>query len=156
MSDWRYVVNVEAFIAAGDRFLIVTRGADEAHAPNALSVPGGKVEGASAYEDVLEATLRREVLEEVGVALAADVVYVESKLFVTDDGQPCLDVVFLCSLAEGAVPRAASVAEVGDLRWMTADEVVRDPRTPPWTKRSITLAERRRVAPSHPSPGCPG
>jgi 8-oxo-dGTP pyrophosphatase MutT (NUDIX family) len=40
----RYVVNVEGFVAAGGRFLMVVRAAGVAHAPGHLTVPGGKVD----------------------------------------------------------------------------------------------------------------
>jgi 8-oxo-dGTP pyrophosphatase MutT (NUDIX family) len=46
--------------------------------------------------DVLEEPLRREVREEVGVELEDAPVYLESKSFVTDAGEPVIDIAFLC------------------------------------------------------------
>lgn len=44
------------------------------------------MESAALVEDIIEATLRREVLEEAGVTLAEEVHYVRSKTFITNDG----------------------------------------------------------------------
>ena len=38
-----FVVNVEGAIEKDGRYLMIVRGADVAHAPGALSFPGGKV-----------------------------------------------------------------------------------------------------------------
>ncbi|HEV2108156.1 MAG TPA: NUDIX domain-containing protein [Thermomicrobiales bacterium] len=72
-----------------------------------LSVPGGKVEDAGVAADVLEATLRREIAEEVGIQVEDELAYVESKSFVADNGDPCVDIVFLCRYRDGeAAPLA--------------------------------------------------
>ncbi|CAA9580469.1 MAG: hypothetical protein AVDCRST_MAG49-4707 [uncultured Thermomicrobiales bacterium] len=144
MAGGRYVVNVEAVIARRGRYLMTVRGDGEPHAAGTLSVPGGKVEGGADGDDVLEATLRREVAEEVGLTVGDELVYLESKAFVADDGTPVVDVVFLCRLLADDPVRAAP-DEVGAFRWMTAAEVAADPAAPPWTRRSIALAERRRA-----------
>jgi 8-oxo-dGTP diphosphatase len=138
-----YVVNVEAAIVRDDRYLLIVRGANEAHAPGMLALPGGKVEQDGAGVAVLEATLRRELREEVGVEAADDLVYVDSTAFVADDGQPVINVVFLCRHRAGDARPVAS-EEVAQVMWMSAAEVLADPRTPPWLSRSVELAEQRR------------
>jgi 8-oxo-dGTP pyrophosphatase MutT (NUDIX family) len=139
----RYIVNVEAAIVCDDRYLLIVRGANESHAPGMLALPGGKVEQAGTAVGILEATLRREIAEEVGVEVDDDLVYVESTAFVADDGEAVIDVVFLCRYRAGdARPLAAE--EVAQVVWMTAAEALADPRTPPWLRRSVELAERRR------------
>lgn len=145
MADHRYVVNIEGVITADGRYLMIVRGAAEAHAPGTLSFPGGTVDQGEVGDNILEETLRREIAEEVGVRVENEFVYVESHAFVADDGEPCVDVVFLCRLRAGEVPVAGSADEVAGLRWMTADEILVDPLAPPWTKQSISLAERRRA-----------
>lgn len=140
----RYVVNVEAVIARGGRYLLIVRGPGETHAPGTLSVPGGKVEGVGQSEDILEETARREALEEVGVTLDATLAYVRSVAFVTDDGDPVVNVVFLGRYA-GGEPTIFDPDEVAALRWLTAAEVAADPQTPPWTRRSVALAEETRL-----------
>ena len=139
----QFIVNVEGAIFRKGRYLIIVRGAEESHAPGALSLPGGKVEYDEIGEEVLERVLKREILEEVG--LKVDVLaYVESKAFVADDGEPVVDVVFLCAYLQGE-PAVTLPDEVADVRWMTPQEVLAHPETPPWTRQSIEKAERVRL-----------
>ena len=145
MATDKYVVNVEAAVLVRGRYLMIVRGAEESHAPGALSLPGGKVEGTGSLDDVLEAALRREILEELGMEVHPDVEYVESKLFVADDGEPVVDVVFLCRHTGGR-PTASDAGEVAAVLYMSAEEVLASPRTLPWTRRSIELAEKKREA----------
>jgi ADP-ribose pyrophosphatase YjhB (NUDIX family) len=139
----RYIVNVEAALVRDDRYLLIVRGANEAHAPGMLGLAGGKVEQEGADVAVLEATLRRELREEVGVEIQDEVVYVDSTAFVADDGQPVINIVFLCRHRAGDA-RPVAPEEVAQVVWMTAAEIFADPRTPPWLRRSVELAERRR------------
>jgi 8-oxo-dGTP diphosphatase len=145
MTDQRYIVNVEAAIVRDGHYLLIVRGAGEAHAPGTLSLVGGKVEGQGQIEDVLEETARREVAEEVGVTLDAPLAYVRSVAFVADDGVPVVDIVFLGRYA-GGEPTVYDQEEVTAIRWLTAAEVAADPLAPPWTRRSIELAEVTRLA----------
>jgi 8-oxo-dGTP pyrophosphatase MutT (NUDIX family) len=141
----RYVVNVEGLVLREGRYLLGLRGPGEDHAPGTLAPPGGKVEPAGSADDVLENTLRREIREEVGVEVHDEMVYLESKSFVADDGEPVVDVVFLCRYQSGTAA-ALDPAEVEAVRWMTAAEAQADPRVPPWTRHSLALAERVRRA----------
>jgi len=140
-----YIVNVEVVIACGDRYLMAVRSEQETHAPGAMSFPGGKVENAGVAANVLEETARREVREEAGVEIGDEIVYLESKSFIADDGQPVVDIVFLAQYASGT-PTPGDPAEVASLTWMTAAEIASHRKTAPWTLDSITLAEQRRVA----------
>jgi len=139
MSDETYVVNVEAAIFHDDRWLMIMRSAEEAHAAGTLSFAGGKVEGAGVADNILEETLRREIAEEVSVTVAGTMRYVESKSFVADDGLPVIDVVFLCHYESGE-PHALDPAEVASVAWMTFDEVMAHPKTPAWTRQRLRLA----------------
>lgn len=144
-----YVVNVEAYLYQGDRWLLIERGPQEAHAPGRLSAPGGKVEadGADAIPGILEQTAVREALEEVGVDLnAVTLSYVESAFFVTDDGDPVVNVAFTGELPDQARPYAASAEEVARVRMMTVAQVLADSACPPWTRRALTRAELLRTA----------
>jgi 8-oxo-dGTP diphosphatase len=140
----RYFVNVEAVIYKEGRYLTILRGSQESHAPGSLAFPGGKVEQAGEAQDVLEETLRREVREEVGLEVGPELVYVESKAFVADDGRPFIDVVFLCYYQRGQ-PVIGDPGEVARLAWMTADQILSNPTAPAWTRQSVMLAERKRL-----------
>ena len=139
------IVNVEAAIVRDGQYLMIVRGAQEEHAPNTLSFPGGKVEGVEAVNNILEETLIREIREEVGVEVYRDMSYAESKLFLTDDGQPVVDVVFLCRYLSGT-PTIGDPGEVSSIQWLAVEEVLNYPKTPWWVRQSIQLAEQRRIA----------
>ncbi|WP_020577736.1 NUDIX hydrolase [Actinopolymorpha alba] len=140
----RFIVNVEAAIFRDGRWLMIQRFAQVSHAAGTLSMPGGKVERTDDNDGVLEAAVRREVQEEVGVTLAPSLTYVRSTSFHSDDHQWVVDVVFLAAHETGT-PRPGSPEEVAWVGWMSYDEIAADPRTPPWTRRSLQLAERKRV-----------
>jgi len=138
-----YVVNVEAVVTDGERYLMAVRSEQEEHAPGGLTLAGGKVEQAGNTPFILEETARREVLEETGVEVEADVVYLWSSSFVADNGWPVVDVVFLCRYCSGK-PVARQPEEVSAVMWMTAEEIFATAGLAPWTRRSIEEAERRR------------
>lgn len=86
MNNILYIVNVEAAIYKDDKWLIIKRSEKEEHAPGLLSFVGGKVETNVAQDGILEETLRREIIEEVGIKVSETIHYVESKSFVLDNG----------------------------------------------------------------------
>jgi 8-oxo-dGTP diphosphatase len=141
-----FVVNVETFLHRDGRWLLIRRGAQEAHAPGSLSGVGGKVEPGQVGSGVLEDTARREVAEEIGVDLGGvGLVYGESALFVTDDGDPVINVVFTAALPAEAEPIVASPDEVGELVWLTLAEA--EANCPVWTLRGLKSAAGRILGP---------
>ncbi|MEU8380690.1 NUDIX domain-containing protein [Streptosporangium sp. NPDC048865] len=136
-----FVVNVEVFLERDGRWLLIRRGTQEAHAPGALAGVGGKVETDGAGADVLEETARREVAEEIGVDVTdVPLTYVGSGFFVTDDGDPVINVVFRGELPAHARPTAASAQEVAGLVWLTVAEAEADADCPPWVLHSLRRA----------------
>lgn len=142
MSVLHYIVNVEVIICREGQYLTVIRSEQESHAPGALSFPGGKVEDAGVTQDILEETARREAEEEVGVAVS-ELAYVESKSFRADDGNEVIDIVFLAKYLSGE-PTPGDPSEVESLTWLTAEEIRHHPKSPDWTRDSITRAEEVR------------
>lgn len=140
-----YIVNVEGvvFRQEDNRYLMLVRGAGEEYLPGVLSFPGGKVEGADFVDNVLEVTVRREILEEVGVIVHDDIVYVESHSFV-GDGEPCVDVVFLCRYKDGEA-KSGDLDEVDSVIWMSYSDILQNKDAPEWTKQSLKLAEKKRI-----------
>jgi 8-oxo-dGTP diphosphatase len=65
-----FVVNVEAAIYKDDRWLVIRRSLKESHAAGMVSLVGGKVEHEGNQSDILERTLRREIVEEVGIEVS--------------------------------------------------------------------------------------
>jgi 8-oxo-dGTP pyrophosphatase MutT (NUDIX family) len=112
-----YIVNIEGVVirSTDGRYLMVVRDAGESYMPGELAFPGGKVEGAGNEDNVLEETLRREIREETGVEVADEMVYVESHSFVAE-GDPVVDVVFLCRYQSGEAI-VGDPDEVAAVRW---------------------------------------
>lgn len=130
-----FVVNVEAVIHRGGRFLMIERGASERHGAGWLSFPGGTVDWDGEARDVLERTATREVREEVGIAVDGPWHLVENKVFAIEDLY-VLDMVLL-ACSDAGDPFIAAPDEVAAIAWMTAPEVLADHRTQAWTRDSI-------------------
>ena len=147
MTDDRemFVVNTQCAVFRDDRILMIVRGEDVRHAPGVLAFPGGKVEVEDGPADILEATVRREVLEETGITVSSDLEYVRSASFSMSDGTPVVDVLFLGEYVEGE-PLISDPGEVAEIRWMTADEILTEENIRPWLREAIALlgAIRRR------------
>lgn len=142
MPEETYIVNVEAAIARDGRFLTVIRGPRERHAAGTLGLPGGRVQGHGTASNILEATARREVLEETGLSIG-ETRYVESHLFESDSGEEVIDVVLLCRFTGGEA-RTEEPREVESVRWMTVQEILSHSKAPRWTRQSIEKAESLR------------
>jgi 8-oxo-dGTP diphosphatase len=141
-SEYYFIVNVEVLVVRGDgHYLMVVRSAEEEVAPGALAFPGGKVEVSGPLDDALEETARREVWEEAGVEVE-DVQYLRSYVFYTEQQEPVLDVIVLCRYHSGEA-RPGDPREVAGVCWMTAEELLGRPETPPWYRRNLELAEKR-------------
>lgn len=139
-----YIVNIEAVIYKDDRYLLARRGPGESYLPGVLTLVGGKVEDAGVSDSTFEATLHREIKEEIGIQVEDNMIYLESKSFIaSDDGSPVIDVVFLCQYKSGE-PTIIDPQETAEICWMTAAEILNNTSVPPWTKQSIALAEKHR------------
>lgn len=143
MPPVTYIVNVEAAIYQGDKYLMIVRGRGETESPGELALPGGKVDIVGTLDRILEETLQREVREEVNVEIEPGLHYVESKTFLMNTGYPVVDIVFLCRYKSGE-PEIRDAQEVESIRWMTAQEILDLPEAPDWTRQSIRLAEELR------------
>lgn len=142
--DCFYIVNVEGAIWHKGRYLMIMRGAEEDHAAGALAFVGGKVEGIALQAgQILEATLKREIHEEVGLEVD-DVTYVLSQMFTGGDVEPVINIVFLCRFAGGEI-RISDPGEVAGAEWLTPAEVMNHPATPPWINDYLQSVERVRT-----------
>lgn len=138
-----YIVNVQAVIVHEGRYLMIVRSMAEEYAAGTLSFVGGKVEETSPVNDVLELSIRREIMEEVGVTVG-DLHYLESTHFIGSDDMLVVNVMFLCAYAAGEV-RAGSPDEVAEVLWLTAEAMRQHPALPEWTLRGLEKAEAMRL-----------
>lgn len=139
-----YVVNVEAAIYKEDKWLIIKRSEKEEHGPGLMSLVGGKVETDVVQDGILEVTLKREIREEVGIEVSDRMHYLESKTFLLADGQLVVDIVFVCKYKSGEA-RVVDSNEVGEIYWMTCEELLQDERALSWLKESLKKAEDLRL-----------
>ena len=143
MPRSRFSVTACVLVRRNERWLLSVRGAEVDYAPGSLGLIGGHVEDDDPAEDVLEATARRELIEETGVDLAGiPLRYVASELFSAGEDDLQVTVTFVADAPLGAEPSARSdeLAEVG---WWTLAEVEADPRCPTWLPGLIRRAAAR-------------
>lgn len=139
--DERFVVNAEAAIYRDGEYLLVERAAGEDHAAGELALVGGTVER-DAADPALEATVGREVREEVGVEVG-ELAYVTSTTFETDAATPCVNVVFLGRHAAGEAT-VEEPDEVARTRWLAPAAVEGHAEVPPYTREYVAAADERR------------
>lgn len=145
MNTIKNVINVVGAIYRDDKWLMIKRSEKEEYAPGIIAMVGGKVENEGEEYNVLENTLRREVMEEVGVELSENLIYIESIGFISKKWGPVVDVIFLCKLEKGD-PYPASPSEVEEVYWMTRKEVSENEKVPQWVKKCIDKADKVRLS----------
>ncbi|KGR73502.1 NUDIX hydrolase [Ureibacillus manganicus] len=136
-----FIVNVEGAIRKGNQWLIIERSQKEEHAGGLLSLVGGKVEIEGNSSAILERTLKREILEEVGVNVKEKLHYVHSTSFMTESGEHVVDIVFVCEYESGE-PIANSLDEVANVYWYTTDEILSHPNSPSYLKEYISYSDQ--------------
>ncbi|MFB6361601.1 MAG: NUDIX hydrolase [Halobacteriales archaeon] len=134
-----YVVNVEGAVVKDNQYLLIERAAADEHASGALAFPGGKVEVKPGVSDPIEATVRRELMEEVGIRIG-EVEYIRSRTFETDTGSNCLNIVTYCKYT-GGEPWPREPDEVADIVWMTPEEIAVHDEVPDFLKRDVERIE---------------
>jgi 8-oxo-dGTP diphosphatase len=139
-----YAVTVCVLIQRGDRWLLVVRAPGVAYAPNKIGMIGGHVEVTRPLADVLEATARREVTEEVGLDLSeVPLRYLESEFFITDSGERQVTVTFTAQAPLRADPYINAPDELAEVGWWALNDLEADPRCPSWLP---TLIRRAAIA----------
>lgn len=147
MDEYAYVVNVEGAVARDGRYLLIERAAAEDHAPGVLAFPGGKVETQPGGSSPVEATVRRELEEELGIAVGR-VDYVTSGVFEADTGHHVINIITYCEDL-GDTPTIRDPAEVAGVQWLTPTAIEDHPDAPPFLESYIDAIEtyRREVRP---------
>ncbi|HZL75398.1 MAG TPA: NUDIX hydrolase [Propionibacteriaceae bacterium] len=141
MDSETYAVTVCVLIHRGNSFLLVVRSPGVAYAPNMIGMIGGHVEIIDPERNVLEATARREVAEEVGLDLSGvPLTYLESEFFITDSGERQITVTFAGPAPSGDQPYVNAPDELVEVGWWTLNDLEADTRCPPWLPALIRRA----------------
>lgn len=139
MDQYTYVVNVEGGVVRQSEYLLIERTAMEEHASGALAFPGGKMEVDPGVSDPIEATVRRELMEEVGIRIG-EIEYIRSRSFETDTGLSCLNIVTHCEYM-GGEPSPREPGEVADVVWMTPEDMAVHDQVPDFLQRDVERIE---------------
>lgn len=132
------VVVVECAIQHNNRFLVIERPQGK-HGAGLLSFPGGKVEPCDsvAAQDFLINSAKREVLEEVGIALTDSLSYITSAFFYGSNQIPIINCLFHAILDQNNPQVTPNPNEVPAYFWLTKDEILNSPIAAPWLKEYI-------------------
>lgn len=130
-----FVANVVVYRDSDKKCLILKRDEREKVHPGKYAVPGGKLEWKDLniekptrmngdvidFENAIEDLLKREVLEEAGIEISDELVYINSVAFVRPDETPVVLVKFAAKYKSGEV-----VPEKGaftDYAWVDVTEI---------------------------------
>ncbi|MFC7176480.1 NUDIX domain-containing protein [Halosegnis marinus] len=143
LSEFGYVVNVDCAVVRDGEYLLIRRADGEDHAAGLLGLPGGKLEAPPVESDVLERTARRDLREEVGVAVG-DVTLLAGSTFETDAGTPCLNVLAVCEHESGA-GEVRAPEEVAAVEWCSASALADREDVPGFTREDVECVEAFRA-----------
>ncbi len=127
-SNQAHYVVVTGILVRDEKYLIAKRAAWEKVFPEKWTVPGGKMnvldyalknkDTSQHWYAVLEGVLRREITEEVGLAIS-NIGYVTSMVYIRPDEIPCLIVSLFADASEGEVHLCPALTEYV---WVTLEE----------------------------------
>lgn len=128
-NTYLHEVVITAIVIKDGKFLITRRSLNKKRFPGKWTVPGGKLDtgdyinlpkDTEAYwYNVLEKTLKREVMEEVGIEIA-NVEYLTSLATIHNDGQPSLVISCIADYLSGEIKLQEEEADA--FAWVNADE----------------------------------
>jgi len=113
-----HVVAVMAVVQKGNKFLISRRASRDPQQGGQWSVPGGKVDLNEGFH-IIEETLKKEIMEEVGLEIEDKLVYLGSEGFRRVSGHHVIALIFLAKWKKGIAKHLEDQEEV---KWVTLDE----------------------------------
>lgn len=141
-----HVVAVTAIIKNKDKYLLAKRSAKDPQAGGMWSFPGGKVDN-EVGRGVIEQSLKKEVMEEVGLEIEDHVEFIYDDAFIRVSGHHVIMMTFLCFYKSG---EAKPLEDQEEVRWLTISELksIKD-ELPDYTwKRVEALMEHEKIDPS--------
>lgn len=114
-----HVLAVFAWIEKEGMYLLGKRSSDDPQAGGLWALVGGKVDNEMGA-GIIEATLKREILEEVGIEIADEFKFLTSQGFTRVSGHHVVSLIFETTYQSGEAQPLDGQSEV---RWMTKQEV---------------------------------
>lgn len=128
-NQYLHEVVITAIIVKDGKYLITRRSPTKKRFPGMWTIPGGKMESSDYLKlpkdtkfywyNVLERTLKREVLEESGLVIN-NIEYITSLATVHDDGSPSLVISCIADYVSGEV--RLQEGETDKFEWVTLEE----------------------------------
>jgi len=128
-NEYLHEVVITAIVVKDGKFLVTKRVSTKKRFPNKWTVAGGRLQTSDYtsrpkdtedyWYNVLEETLKREVMEEVGLAIG-NVQYVTSCARVHEDGAPSLVIACMADWLDGEVKLQPE--ETDDYAWVSVEE----------------------------------
>jgi 8-oxo-dGTP diphosphatase len=116
-----HLVLVNAVVEKDGKILVSQRSFEETHQPGSWTVPGGKVEKTQGdVWNIIEETLKKEVMEETGVEIKDDTQLLTNNTFIRSTGQHVVALIFLCHWKSG---EGKPLEDTIDAKWITENEL---------------------------------
>lgn len=128
-----HVVLVMGFVQKGDKFLITKRHFDDPQAGGTWAIPGGKVDP-GVEVDIIQHTLKEEMMEEVGIEIEDDIALIANDTFVRVSGHHVVALTFLCRWKSG---KAQPLEDQEEVKWVTLENLQKMEKMPKYMKRRI-------------------
>lgn len=129
-----HVVAVFAIVQKRNKYLISKRSKDDPQAGGQWSFSGGKVEFEKGLR-IIEKTLQKEIMEEVGIEIETNVKYLMSEGFRRVNGHHVVGLTFLCRWKRGVAKPLEGQEEI---MWLTLREL-NNLDAPDYIKEKINL-----------------
>ncbi len=120
-TDKTHLILVNAVVEKKGKILVSQRSLEETHQPGSWTIPGGKVEKTPGNVwNIIEETLKKEVMEETGVEIKDDAQLLTNNTFIRSTGQHVVALVFLCHWKSG---EGKPLEDTIDIKWITEEEL---------------------------------
>jgi len=138
-----HLILANGVVFKGGKVLVSQRSWQEPNQPGKWTIPGGKVERTKkTVFNVLEKTVKDEVLEETGVRIKDKVRLVTNNTFLRSTGQHVVALTFACEYKSG---KPMPLDDTIDCKWASLAEVKRM-KFAPNVKKYILLAFRGKLS----------
>lgn len=113
-----HVVFVEAWVKKDNKYLLAKRSSKDDQVAGKWAIPGGKVD-MEIESNIIENSLEREVMEEVGVKVS-NPKFFASRSFIRSSGHHVVGLSFLLDYEAG---EAQPLEDQDEVRWVTFEEM---------------------------------